>query len=223
MTLKDLTDAIMQHDEGYAEMAVHFRLATHGEVDEENTHPFPLGEGAFMHNGIISFPYYREQYRSDSRVLVEDVLVPLFAQYPDFGSKVHEMLVLESLVDGSRGIILMPDRHLIIGEKQGLWDTECWFSNTTYRQPRISLTSPSRIGYEVNGYGSDDEWMSTGLDDDWPHNWKLGGEEDEELEGDEKDEELEADEDARTTMPAYRPVKSTTRYYRRRGHRGGRY
>ena len=37
-------------------MCLHFRWATHGAIQKENTHPFVIekGESALMHNGILS-------------------------------------------------------------------------------------------------------------------------------------------------------------------------
>jgi predicted glutamine amidotransferase len=37
------------------ELAIHFRFATHGSVDRDNAHPYPLSDGGLlMHNGILS-------------------------------------------------------------------------------------------------------------------------------------------------------------------------
>lgn len=46
---------------------MHFRLATHGRVDIENTHPFPVTRHLFMaHNGIIPWSAVKGSARSDS-------------------------------------------------------------------------------------------------------------------------------------------------------------
>lgn len=34
-------------------VAVHLRLATHGAINKENCHPFPIPNGFMMHNGIL--------------------------------------------------------------------------------------------------------------------------------------------------------------------------
>jgi len=54
MTLEDTITAIESIDRN-RKIAVHLRFATHGAINPSNTHPFPVGRGAFlMHNGILS-------------------------------------------------------------------------------------------------------------------------------------------------------------------------
>lgn len=47
------------------ECAIHFRYATHGAVDEENAHPYKLGDsGYLMHNGTLTdFTIGRKDYK----------------------------------------------------------------------------------------------------------------------------------------------------------------
>lgn len=61
--------------------AVHFRMATHGAVCADNTHPFPVGEGRFlMHNGVLtSYGSAGEGGHSDSKQLALD-LTPLTSE-----------------------------------------------------------------------------------------------------------------------------------------------
>lgn len=48
------------------EVGVHFRWKTHGPIDKQNTHPYPLpgGSGWLMHNGIIAPTTLGPQYNS---------------------------------------------------------------------------------------------------------------------------------------------------------------
>ena len=72
MYFKHLKNAITELEKQYntkeLEIAIHFRYATHGTINEGNCHPFPLSrktkeltdkqgifDSAIMHNGIISF------------------------------------------------------------------------------------------------------------------------------------------------------------------------
>lgn len=57
----------------YSEVVVHLRMATHGKVDTDNTHPFKINADSFlMHNGILSgLGEYGDKGRSDSAHLTE--------------------------------------------------------------------------------------------------------------------------------------------------------
>lgn len=50
------------------EVALHFRYATHGQVDEANTHPYMVAEDVYMmHNGVLSeFTKEQDQTKSDT-------------------------------------------------------------------------------------------------------------------------------------------------------------
>lgn len=47
-------DALIGKLDNALTVAIHFRMATHGEVSARNTHPFQLNKGSYlMHNGIL--------------------------------------------------------------------------------------------------------------------------------------------------------------------------
>ena len=51
---------------------IHFRFATHGDVNILNAHPFELGDGSFlMHNGILHGTEFDHKTKSDTRMLAE--------------------------------------------------------------------------------------------------------------------------------------------------------
>lgn len=72
MTLEDTISAVESIDRN-RKVALHMRFATHGAINAMNTHPFPVGRGAFlMHNGILSaFGKHGESGLSDSADLAK--------------------------------------------------------------------------------------------------------------------------------------------------------
>lgn len=68
--LETLIDALQDH-----ELAIHLRWATHGSVNESNTHPFPCGKDRYlMHNGILSnYGESGPKGKSDSAHFAEDL------------------------------------------------------------------------------------------------------------------------------------------------------
>lgn len=73
MSLEDLRAALREVHYG-VRVGVHLRYATHGAVNAENTHPWPVGRrGAYlMHNGVLGqFGESGDRGRSDSAHLAE--------------------------------------------------------------------------------------------------------------------------------------------------------
>lgn len=60
--------------EGVDDICIHFRLATHGNVNLENTHPFPFkADGYFVHNGLLPL---HDRQKSDTHLL-SDMMMSL--------------------------------------------------------------------------------------------------------------------------------------------------
>jgi glutamine amidotransferase len=110
--------------------AFHARIATHGSVCDGNCHPFKIGNGAMMHNGIISIK--TDGIRTDSETFATEYLVPM-------GGIPHNPNVKEVIEDfigrGSKLVFIDPSHEsplLILNEDQGWWVQWTWFSNTGY-------------------------------------------------------------------------------------------
>lgn len=120
--------------EGYShlDMLIHFRYATHGSIRVENCHPFALAPNvALAHNGILSkhLPVKGDD-RSDTRVFVEDFLIPKLS-----GSDTHKELQQVSLmqeiyseIGSSKLAVLTPRGFLFYNESLGEWDNGVWWS-----------------------------------------------------------------------------------------------
>ena len=65
-------------------MQVHLRMATHGTIAPDNTHPFEIVKDRLymMHNGIIDVDVPLRSKKSDTRVVVDDYLRPLVGKDP---------------------------------------------------------------------------------------------------------------------------------------------
>src|SRR5262245_15054454 len=56
---------------------IHLRMRTHGDINEDNTHPYYVGRGYFlMHNGILQTGNAKDRSRSDTWHFIEDHLKP---------------------------------------------------------------------------------------------------------------------------------------------------
>ena len=116
------------------ELLIHFRLATHGEHSESNTHPFPVGKnGALIHNGILSGDFFKEKVRSDTRILCEDILTPLLGSRRH--APTHLRPTLEAILgDYNKALLMLEDTVVIHGEDKGEWYGGCFFSNHGYKK-----------------------------------------------------------------------------------------
>lgn len=116
-------------------LIVHFRIATHGAVDEDNTHPFEVipGKLAFAHNGVLSGMQVKHRPElSDTQVFNRYVL----KQLP------HNFLrndAIRTLLDQACGgynklAFLEGDGTItIVNEKAGTTRADgVWFSNHDY-------------------------------------------------------------------------------------------
>lgn len=107
-----------------AEVAVHFRLATHGDVSLSNTHPFGIGHGGWlMHNGMMELTDPDRPDLSDTALLAEalrgldrgQIVAPSFRR------------MLEAL--GQRFVFFWPAESMVIGHRLGVTLDGVWLSN----------------------------------------------------------------------------------------------
>lgn len=132
---------------------IHFRLATHGDINDDNTHPFFVdGDTRDMvaaHNGIISIESSKE--KSDTRMFIEHVLANLRHEWWTSPVLVGQ---LESLLGrGNKFALLRADgTPILLNEKSGEWSDGIWYSNSGYR---------SRFRQSSWSYGGDmEDWTS---------------------------------------------------------------
>lgn len=139
-------------------IVLHFRISTHGKVNETNCHPFLVTDQlGFVHNGMI-YDVPRSDDFSDTYMFNEEVLKNLKDDF-EYNETMLDMLA-SFIGSGSKLIFLNSDDDFaIVNEKAGHWNMECWFSNSSYKQVNDWVdyggkkVKKSSFGY---GYGSYD-------------------------------------------------------------------
>ena len=122
---------------------IHFRIATHGAVEIDNCHPFVLNNRmALIHNGIIT-GYGDKKTKSDTRDFIDRVIGNIswkMWKNPSFCELVGNTIGYSrfAILDKTGG-------YVIINENKGEWADGCWFSNTSYKNRKVS-TFPYTIG-----------------------------------------------------------------------------
>jgi hypothetical protein len=120
-----------------APLAIHFRFATHGGIDDSMTHPFLLADGTvgMMHNGIL--PTDDDYQGSDTQFWVDTVFWGrgrAFLLSPQF--RIH----MESLIPGNK-ILLLDNRGAvsILNSDRGVFKPDGRWESTHL----LSLPPPS--------------------------------------------------------------------------------
>ena len=136
---------LMEYDEflsAYAPHAdknavLHFRIATHGGVNAENTHPFIVHDNlAMVHNGIISSVEITDNSKSDTWHFTEMFL----KKYHDHWKDVEFQTLVESYIGHSKLILMDNTGEVkIYKEKLGNWNSECWFSNMSWQTSKVNV------------------------------------------------------------------------------------
>ena len=102
-------------------IALHFRIATSGNIDINNTHPFIINyKLAFMHNGIIDIPLQKESKICDTIAFNEKILKQLPSNFLDNPA----ILDLISRYAQRSRLLFMNNqgKYWIINENLGHWD-----------------------------------------------------------------------------------------------------
>lgn len=142
--------AFKQHGR-HSEMAVHFRIATHGGVNIDNCHPFytPDRSMSVIHNGIIPVLFEsKKDPRSDTRVFVEEVIPALPKGWIDDEQMFN---MIENYIGSSKLVVLSQsyeNSSYIFNENMGHWsdDKKIWFSNKSYCKSTGGIITTYRGG-----------------------------------------------------------------------------
>jgi hypothetical protein len=162
-----------------SQVVIHFRISTHGKVNETNCHPFIVNDSwGFVHNGIISNAPRHNDY-SDTYMFNQEVLQKLPEDWI-FNDGMYELVL--GYIGSSKLLFLNTDNEAyILNEDMGVWDLGCWFSNNTYKESRYydyggkkvyktaatSTITPSSTTSSFNSYKSKWAWDD---DDDYSIN-----------------------------------------------------
>lgn len=117
---------------------LHFRIATHGNTNPENTHPFRVSDKlAFAHNGIINGVSNAKDDMSDTWHFNEEYLKPIYAFDSKFYEKKVNVRLLERFIGGSKLAFLNNRSEVVLfNGQQGVWDKGIWYSNSSYKEKK---------------------------------------------------------------------------------------
>lgn len=130
-TFSSFMEAYIPHQTKQA--LLHFRIRTHGSYEETNCHPFEVTPNlVFAHNGMIhKMPV--DKNKSDTALFNELILQNLVRVY---GKRILFDSSFVPLLEGysfSKFVFMDNKGNVsIINEKDGEWNSKCWFSNKTY-------------------------------------------------------------------------------------------
>ena len=113
---------------------VHLRMTTHGGNTMANTHPFEISKGRLymMHNGIVDIDGTCSK-RSDTRVMVEDIIQPLVRNKPGRIRDTGVANVIQHMIGRSSNRLVFLDdtgRLTYFNKNLGLEWKGLWCSNT---------------------------------------------------------------------------------------------
>jgi predicted glutamine amidotransferase len=134
MDYQSFRDAWEPHQDKVA--ALHFRIRTHGATDQENTHPFQVGNNlGFIHNGIIGQVSTKDDpSKSDTYHFNQKFLQQFYKRDSRFIYKDHFKDLIKSYIGMSKLVFLNNKGHYtIVNEQQGSWDNGVWYSNNSYK------------------------------------------------------------------------------------------
>jgi predicted glutamine amidotransferase len=157
-------------------LVIHFRIATHGTVNEFNCHPWSVvtesgRQFAVAHNGVLSWRSTKEE--SDTCCYVNDVIAPALGDDPDFLFKTHGFGLIErDIGSGNKMVALRDDgKFVIINEDAGITDMGCWFSNHSYKPLGRPMMRMSYTDFDLDdGWtrSKDGRWSRKPAKPDWP-------------------------------------------------------
>lgn len=118
---------------------LHFRIATVGPVDGDNTHPFWVRDDLVMaHNGTIQG--FGDKAKSDSYDFAQTVLASL---KPGWEEDETIGWLIEKAVGYNKIALLRSDGAMtILNEKNGDWVDGLWFSNDSYKKRKTYKAKP---------------------------------------------------------------------------------
>lgn len=136
-TLAEARTAVAMFPQDDRELAVHWRWRTHGEINKENCHPYPVdGGGHLIHNGVLATGNAADTTRSDTYHYIKQFLSGGVMEKVG-----HEPAFLKMLTahigSGNKFVLMTSDgRMSIAGRHRGIDLGGLWWSNTYAWDPR---------------------------------------------------------------------------------------
>lgn len=139
---------------GESPFLIHMRIRTSGTVSAKNCHPFPIKNGALIHNGIMFTPSgeragTKNDLKSDTRVFAENLYNILELEQV----KKAEERILKAVGHSNKIAFLYNNKeYFIMNEGAGQWQNDdkkdIWMSNSSCK---LYSTPPMYAGgYKAN-------------------------------------------------------------------------
>lgn len=150
-------------------LAVHFRLATHGGINRRNTHPFKVVPGLYMmHNGILPL-HEEENRRSDTCIFAQDILRPHLESNPELWYSPAFQALVEMAAGDYNKLLFMDNTGevTIANMKAGTWQDGIWLSTPDpgrygmgkYAGTRkVVISSSGKVSYPTYTYRESDDY-----------------------------------------------------------------
>jgi hypothetical protein len=136
------------------EVAMHWRMRTHGNIDKENCHPYAVeGGGWLMHNGILATGNDADRTKSDTWHYARDFLDGGVMERVGHDKRFLE-LITDHIGSGNKFVMMTSDgRMSIAGKHRGIEVGDLWFSNTYAWSPEILIPNYSKpVRQALGGY-----------------------------------------------------------------------
>lgn len=126
---------------------IHFRVATSGEIDKNNCHPWRIDDShVFAHNGILQNRLgVASDECSDTGIFSKHVIKPIFSINNTTWTSAAFKWLMEGGIGKNNKIVILnkSGEYVIFNEKEGEWAHGVWFSNQSYKTSRKTMASPS--------------------------------------------------------------------------------
>jgi len=168
-TFEDFMEAYEPHKQ--KQVVLHFRIRTHGDIDFTNCHPYTVdNQLAFVHNGTIRKAAERDKSKSDTWHFNEDMVKPLRTKYKNFYRDEIIQELMHEYIGWSKLIFLdNKGNHAIVNENAGVWDSDCWFSNTSFRryipQVKEKVQAHQPLDFAQNWLTTNDDYLVGNIKD----------------------------------------------------------
>lgn len=161
-------DFIRQLPADERDMAIHFRMKTHGLIDTTNCHPYIVlpGQIAMMHNGVLNWINDKsDKDKSDTWHYVEQFARPMLQACPELFLIPAWQEVIEDQIGTSNRFVFMDNqgRMAVLNRHTGIEHDGLWFSNEYAWSPEL-LIPGYRSVFTGRGFSRDDDfdWESGG-------------------------------------------------------------
>jgi predicted glutamine amidotransferase len=137
------------------DIAIHFRISTHGRVNITNCHPFKVNKTTgFIHNGVINNMAVNPDF-SDTYIFNETIMKSLPV---NFAENTAILELLGNYIGFSKLVIISGKISSIVNEELGVWDAGNWYSNKSYIAPKeVKAPVYSRYGWDYWDGWEDDK------------------------------------------------------------------